>query len=270
MLSERLTVMDYQVEIFAAVESTMDAARERAENGAVEGLVVHGLEQTGGRGRHGNQWASPRGNLYMSVVLRPNKPFVCFGQMAFVAALALVRAYERAGVEESVLDIKWPNDVLLGGRKGAGILLEAGGDGSFMVLGIGVNIALAPPERARLLDFVEGGIDRSHGGTVAKPEAETDAGGQTDALIIAFRDEVLAALSAVYAQWHEEGFEPIRQAWLKRAAFLGEVITARLPHERVEGVFMGIDPNGALLIKQNSGITRSITSGEVHFGKDHV
>lgn len=243
--------MEFRIEAYDALPSTMDIARIRAEDGAAEGLVIQAGAQTGGRGRHGNQWTSPPGNLYLSVLLRPQKPFAEFGQMAFVAALALGRAYGRIGVAASRVRIKWPNDILLDDRKGAGLLLEAGADGTYVVLGSGVNIVSAPEGRAALCDFLP---------------AATAAEGA--GLIPVFRDIYLEALEKYYRQWQQDGFAPIREAWLEQAAHLGEEITARLPNTRVNGIFEGIDSNGALMIREKTGITRCITSGEVHFGKD--
>lgn len=231
----------------------MDIARIRADDGAAEGLVVQAGEQTGGRGRHGNQWTSPRGNLYLSIILRPDKPFAEFGQMAFVAALALSRAYVQVGVPPALVRIKWPNDILLQDRKGAGLLLEAGADGAYVVLGSGVNIVTAPQDRAALCAYL--------------PAA---AAAEGEGLIPVFRDMYLKALTKYYRQWHQDGFAPIRAAWVDQAAHLGEEITARLPRERVTGIFEGIDSNGALMIREKTGITRCITSAEVHFGKDET
>ncbi len=130
------------------VDSTNDEARRLAEGGAEEGTLVWGLSQRKGRGRHGRDWASPEGNLYLSLLLRPDCPPREAAQLSFVAAMALTGALNVLVAPHSRIDFKWPNDVLLNGSKVAGILLEASTTGAdaldWLIVGTGVNVARAP------------------------------------------------------------------------------------------------------------------------------
>lgn len=237
----------WRVQILGSVSSTQDMVRGLAETGEPEGLAVQSLQQTGGRGRHGNQWSSPMGNLYMSVLLRPGCTAGKAGQLAFVAALALSDAMD------DVIDtnahrktLKWPNDILIDGKKVSGILLESSinekGTVDYLIIGTGVNI-FAPPEGAVGLDAVK-----------AEP-----------VFVNKFRDLYLDRLHSRYAAWQDKGFASLREAWLKQAHGLDENMTIRLPEITYHGIFKGIDEHGALLAEID-GEQRIFTAGEVHFG----
>jgi BirA family biotin operon repressor/biotin-[acetyl-CoA-carboxylase] ligase len=133
--------MQFNVRRFETTSSTNDDAKEAAEKGAAEGMVVWALSQSGGRGRHGRQWHSPIGNLYCSVVLRPSLGRRFFGFYSFISALAIGDSIKEV-LPQADVELKWPNDVLVRGKKISGILLEAGED--FLVIGIGVNILYVP------------------------------------------------------------------------------------------------------------------------------
>lgn len=222
------------------LESTMDEARRLAEGGAPEGTVVQAGEQTGGRGRFGNGWVSPHGNLYMTLVLKPDMPVQDCAQMSFAAALALADTLE---IPDTML--KWPNDVLVGGKKIAGILLEMGGSGSlvpgFLLVGIGLNIASAPAGATSMTQ---------HGGAAA---------------ITHVRDELLENINHWYDRWQAGAFADIRAAWLNRAYGLNMPIHVRFSDRTVDGIFEGIDDAGNLLLCDEGGQPHIINSGAVHF-----
>lgn len=220
----------------------MDIARENADKGVAEGYVVQGGMQTGGRGRRGNQWESPYGNLYQSFILRPARPRQDWGQLSFVIAVALSHALHDCGVDKRHINLKWPNDVMLDGQKCAGILIEAAPD--YLIVGTGVNIAIAPAERSKLADY---GI------------ADRDI----------FRDIFLKNISETYNLWQEQGFAPIRAAWMKYAYRLGQDIQARLNNAVYEGIFQDIDDNGTLLLTEKGGTTRKINAGEILYVPRH-
>lgn len=220
----------------------MDIARDNADNGAAEGYVAQGGTQTGGRGRRGNQWESPIGNLYQSFILRPTRPRHEWGQLSFVIAVALNNALQECGVDKSHINLKWPNDVMLDGQKCAGILIEAADD--YLIVGTGVNIAVAPEERRKLADY--GIIDRD-----------------------GFRDIFLKNIGKTYDIWQSQGFAPIRAAWLAYAYRLGQDIQARLNDAIYEGVFQDIDDNGTLLLTEKGGTTRKINAGEILYVPRH-
>ncbi len=141
--------VNWQIRTLSHVPSTQNSIRELAAEGAPEGTVVQALMQTSGRGRQGNQWISPMGNLYMSMLLRPGCTAMAAGQISFVAAVALSAAMDDVMAPGHAKTLKWPNDVLIDGKKCAGILLESDldkdGNVNSLVLGMGVNI-MAPPE----------------------------------------------------------------------------------------------------------------------------
>lgn len=236
----------WRVQVLGTTPSTQDVARGLAETGEPEGLVIQSLQQTKGRGRHGNDWVSPMGNLYCSVLLRPSCRADKAAQIAFVVALALSAAMGDVVEEGHTKTLKWPNDILIDGRKISGILLETKLDNhgrvDYLIIGTGVNI-FAPPEGAE-------GLDR-----IKKERLAVNT----------FRDLYLQKLQAHYKEWQDKGFAPVREAWLKQAHGLGETMTIRLPEASFAGTFDGIDDNGALIASVN-GETRIFTAGDVHFG----
>lgn len=236
----------WRVQVIGTAPSTQDTVRNLADAGEPEGLAIQALQQTKGRGRHGNDWASPMGNLYLSVLLRPSCKAVKAGQMAFVIALALSEAMGEVIEPSHTKTLKWPNDILIDGKKISGILLETKLDKhdrvDYLIIGTGVNI-FAAPEGAMGLDQIK----------------------KEPVFVNKFRDLYLQKLLEHYTVWQNKGFAPIREAWLKQAHGLGQNMKIRLPEVTYEGVFDGIDETGALLATID-GTPRSFTSGEVHFG----
>ena len=240
----------YALVALESVPSTNDEAVRLAGEGAADGTVVWAQSQSAGRGRRGRQWVSPQGNLYCSVVMRPDVPLAHAAALSLVAAVAVgdtVAGFVPAGRR---IEHKWPNDVLVGGAKIAGILLEASGDRrqqvDWVVLGCGVNVA-AHPE-------VEG-------------QAATDLAAERNAPVSV--GPVLVALLENLrhwrARWETAGVEPVREAWLARARGLGEDIFVRLPREDIRGRFEGLDAAGALRLGLADGTERTISAGDVFF-----
>jgi BirA family biotin operon repressor/biotin-[acetyl-CoA-carboxylase] ligase len=227
---------------YDTIGSTNDEACLLARDGAAEGTLVWAREQTAGRGRRGRPWASPRGNLYASLILRPACPPARAAQLGFVAAVALGGALAPLLPPSRAFAYKWPNDVLLDGRKLAGILLEAetlgGGEAAFVVVGAGVNLACAPEDS----EFPA----ISLGPMPPEP------------VLAAYAEQFRIWLS----RWRSEGFAPVRAAWLARAAFLGEPIRVRLDSAAFDGRFLDIDEEGTLLLEE-AGCRRHISVGEV-------
>jgi len=230
---------------FETLGSTNAEALARARAGERGPLWITATRQDAGRGRRGSTWVSPAGNLYATLLLTEPSPPAAAPQLAFVAALALHDAVaECAPRLGPSLKVKWPNDLLLGREKLAGILIEGESEHAFaVVIGIGVNCA-------------------NHPADTAFPATDLAAAG---ALVTA--DDLFAALSRAMArrldQWQRgDGFAGIRADWLKRAAGLGEPIKVRLPERELSGRFAGLDEAGRLQVDQPGGMV-SVTAGEV-------
>jgi BirA family biotin operon repressor/biotin-[acetyl-CoA-carboxylase] ligase len=242
----------YRLVALDQVGSSNDEAKRLAESGAEDGTLVWAREQLEGRGRQGRPWASPPGNLYLSLVLRPECSAAEAAQLGFVAALGLGGGV--GSVVPPLIEVryKWPNDVLFNGRKGAGILLESRmaptGGLDWLVLGLGVNVTSFPEDAA----FPATSL-RFEG---APPEVDAVS------LLEAFARHLLAWIN----RWLEDGFAPIRAAWLQHAHGLGEAIEVRLSNEILNGRFRDLDETGALLLELADGRTRPIAAGDVHFG----
>ncbi|HYG68755.1 MAG TPA: biotin--[acetyl-CoA-carboxylase] ligase [Anaeromyxobacteraceae bacterium] len=225
-----------------AVGSTNDRAKALAEEGAAHGEVVVAEAQTAGRGRRGRAWSSPPGrNVYLSVVLRPDLPPGRAPELTLVAAVAVCDALRQAGVDAG---IKWPNDLLAGGRKIAGILTELGSDAdrvSWVVVGVGVNV------NARAEDFPE----ELRG---AATSVLLERGGPAPRAL--FTAALLTSLERWLDLHAEEGFEPIRDAWRERSVTLGRDVRVRGDGRELVGRAEDIDAMGALLVRTADGLER--------------
>lgn len=238
--------------VLARTDST-NAEALRLAPGLSGPAWVMAREQTAARGRRGRDWATPGGNFAGTLILRPRGGPAGAAQLSFVAALALYDALGDACGPAARLAIKWPNDVLLNGGKVAGILLESSGAGASVqavAVGIGVNLAAAP-DAATL-----------------EPGAVTPVSvlGETGHVIAP--EEFLDLLAVAFARWQAQldtfGFAPIRNAWLARAARLGEPIIARTGGNEHHGIFEGIDDSGALILKTPSA-RQVIPAADVYF-----
>ncbi|MFN0041692.1 MAG: biotin--[acetyl-CoA-carboxylase] ligase [Alphaproteobacteria bacterium] len=230
------------------IDSTNAEAARRAAAGEAEGLVIWARSQSAGRGRRGRIWISPAGNCYSSILLRPRcKPRAALG-LGFAAALAAADAVREAlGSRGGAIALKWPNDVLLDGRKISGCLMEssvgANGDVDHLVVGVGINVA-------------------SHPTDTEYPATSLAAAGAQAANIEAVLTGYVEAFAAWYERWRHEGFAPIRAAWLGLATGLGQTIKVRLEDEVLDGIFSTLDGHGALVLKLADG-ERVIDTGEV-------
>jgi BirA family transcriptional regulator, biotin operon repressor / biotin---[acetyl-CoA-carboxylase] ligase len=232
---------------YARLGSTNDEARNLAHAGAGEGTIVWAHEQDAGRGRRGRQWHRIAGNLYLSIILRPNCPPTAAAQLGFIAALGVGEAAAALLPPGAELRYKWPNDVLVNGAKISGILLESEmmkeNRLDWVVVGVGVNVAGHPPQLGSAANSL-----RALGCT------EIDAAGMLERFCEHFMGWV--------GRWRNSGFSGVRAAWLARAAGLGQPMIARLDKEDVAGHFAGLDGDGALLLDTGTG-TRRITAGDV-------
>jgi BirA family biotin operon repressor/biotin-[acetyl-CoA-carboxylase] ligase len=236
--------MEWIVHRLEETASTNDDARIAAEKGVEEGAVFWALRQTAGRGRRGRDWDSPEGNLYCSALLRPKLDPRQLGLYSFVAALAIGNVV-REQVPQRHIDLKWPNDVLVDGKKVSGILIEAGmGDNPWLVVGMGINVRHSPAQSLY-------------------PVTSLEAEGAVLPSLRYVLDRLLHFLGQYAKKLEDEGFEPLRQTWLAHAR-KGEII-ARLPREDVVGTFADLDGEGNLRLILKDGTERTIHSGDVFF-----
>jgi BirA family transcriptional regulator, biotin operon repressor / biotin---[acetyl-CoA-carboxylase] ligase len=229
--------------------STNDDAADAARSGAPEGTLIWARRQTKGRGRRGRPWVSPEGNLHLSIVLRPEVAAVRAGEVAFVAALAAADACAALAPGADVR-CKWPNDVLIAGRKVGGLLIESSltssGQVEWLVVGIGLNLAAHP----EAVEFPATHLALHAGRAIAVEEGLST---------------LANAFAARYRQWREQGFAAVRAAWLARAAGLGGPIRVRLDRAELTGTFADIATDGALMLTLADGAERRITAGDVFF-----
>ena len=232
---------------FAELDSTNTTARELAAQGAVHGTVVIADAQRAGRGRLGRAWASPAGkNLYLSAVLRCDLATERLPQISLLAGVAVCETVR----EWCAAEIKWPNDVLAGGRKVAGILTEMEGatTGRIVVPGIGVNL------NSELDDFPAELRDKA--GSV-----RLVAGAAVDRA--RFTARLLSNLEVRYEQWRRDGFAPIAAAWRGLAPLIGRHIRVQEPGRMVEGTVIDIADDGALRLRLADGGEHRVVAGDV-------
>jgi len=234
--------------MFAEVDST-NAEGLRLARDLAGPTWIFAARQVAGRGRRGRVWSDPEGNFAASLVLKPEGAPGVAALRSFVAALALHDALAQLAPGAD-LALKWPNDVLLGGDKLAGILLEGSSNSARMehlVIGFGVNLTGAPPKGEGALAPVS--LEAGAGVTVA-PESLLGA------LAVAY-----AAREAVFAA---DGFGPIRADWLARAAGLGAPVIARTMQGEARGIFETVDEAGHLVLSGPGG-RRTIPAADVFF-----
>ncbi len=241
----------YRVARFEKLDSTNAEALRLAGAGICDDTWIVAGSQDSGRGRRGRTWVSKRGNLYTSLLIFPRCELGVAGGLAFVAGLAVLGACaELAPGIAAELQLKWPNDLLLGGRKMAGLLLESSGqreEGKYaLVIGWGVN-CVSHPEEANY------------------PVTDLKAAGHVVDL-----DHLFEAIALHFEDlrqiWQEgSGFSQIREMWLRHGAGLGREITVRLPNKELSGIFTDIDSTGQLVLREKSGTLKSISAGDVFF-----
>ncbi len=224
--------MIFKTLFFDTVASTNDTAKEYPV-----GTIIIATTQTAGRGRMGRSWHSVPGNLFMSAVVPdfgPQTPL-----LSFVAAVAVAKALDTFHPT-----LKWPNDVLIGGAKVCGILLEKSDNG--VIVGIGLNVA-APPQAADLLYPVTAlnGALTAH---EAAQRIEKELGILIDGVI-------------------RNGFAPVLASWKKYAPGPGEKMTVRLPDKTITGIFDSLDSAGRLCLRLSDGRIEKIAVGDVFFNK---
>jgi len=232
------------------VDSTNEWAKESAMYGAQEGTVVIAETQTKGRGRLGREWISPTGGLWFSLILRPRLCPAEGVKLTFVAGLAVAKVLrEMFGLD---VETKWPNDALVNGKKICGIFTEMNTTGetvNFVVVGVGVNAnfnaeKVFPEELTRVTTSLESELGR-------KVQLEELFKG------------LLERLENLYELFIKEGFNPVLEEWKGYAGFLGRRVEVTSPTERLSGLALDVDHDGALVIRLEDERTRRIFVGDV-------
>lgn len=254
-LGSRAQSAGYRLASFETIGSTNAEALSRIRQTERGPLWLVTDRQTAGRGRRQRQWVSDKGNLAASVIETVDAPRPVAASLGFAAGLALESALRRVSVEAVIrsgeaklFQLKWPNDVVAGGKKLAGILLEAEAtpNGLAIVTGMGVNIVSAPentPYPATSLNALGVNVDAA---------------------------DLFAALSDAWAEFfalwdNGRGLPDIRKLWLERAAGLGEAVKVQNGDSTLEGTFETIDDAGCLVLS-NNGQRTTIAAGDVYFG----
>jgi BirA family biotin operon repressor/biotin-[acetyl-CoA-carboxylase] ligase len=230
--------------------STNTEAFQRAAAGEPGPLWIMARRQTQGRGRSGRHWASAPGNLHASLLQRLACPQAVVHQLSLLAGVAVVESIIAAAGSTRLagLRLKWPNDVLIGAAKCAGILPESHSGGRapevVVVIGIGINLASHPPGLGRAA------TDLAAHGAAVTPEA------------------MLAILAPAVQRWLTiwdcgRGFAAVRAAWLAHGGAVGESLTVDTGRDRIAGTFLDLDAGGALLMRDAQGLERKLTFGDV-------
>ena len=240
-----------EILFFSSIDSTNREARDQALKGAGEGLVILADRQFRGKGRRGRVWESPAGvNLYMSLVLRPAIRPDAAPQITLLVGVAVARALRLvSGLPAS---LKWPNDVLIYGRKIAGILAEMeiqDGKIQFVILGMGVNVNWAREE-------IPAGLQET--ATSLKAEGGRDFSRE------AVAQEILEPLEKEYSLFLREGFSArLREEWNQLSWMNQKWATVEMPDRRLEGKVLGLDADGALLLLDREEKTHRLVAGEI-------
>ncbi len=224
--------------------STMDVARAEAEAGAPEGTIVVAEEQTAGRGRFGREWVSPAGkNIYVTILLRPTADRL--RRLSMLSPLAVALAVEEA--TGMAAQIKWPNDVLLSGRKVSGILIDtelAGAEPRYALDGIGINVNFDIPADSEIAEIA----------TSVKTELARETA----------REPILASLlNRIEKLYEQEDGEAVRSAWRNRLETLGKQVRLAFHGEVHEGLAEDVDAEGNLVLLRADGTRHSYAAGEV-------
>jgi BirA family biotin operon repressor/biotin-[acetyl-CoA-carboxylase] ligase len=229
-----------------SLPSTNDLALRLTEIPVPEGTVVLADEQTAGRGRMGRRWVSPRGGIWLSVILRPRLPADQAAVIGLVAAAAAAGAVQR--VTGLSARVKWPNDVLVDGKKTAGILAEAAPRPGWIVVGIGINANVPadalPPDTVHPATSLEAALGHAV---------------DRKALI----REMLRELERGYDLLKSGGARAALRRWREMADTLGRQVRVETPRGILEGIAQDIDETGALLVQTQGGRVRKVLAGDL-------
>jgi BirA family biotin operon repressor/biotin-[acetyl-CoA-carboxylase] ligase len=235
----------WRLQILPKAPSTQDIIKNAAEAGEDEGVVVHALMQGQGRGRHGREWVSQPGNLFFSFLLRPQCAVRDIGLLSLLVGIGTARALRSYVDRPEDLRLKWPNDILLKGKKCAGILLESETTPqhgvAWAAVGVGVNAVDAPPEGSFLQSCGRRPVD-----------------------IGRLRDNILREVAALYTLWRAGNHAQIREEWMSMACAPGTPVTVKTGLHSQKGRFHDIDEYGSLLLLDDENRLVKVTAGDVY------
>ncbi|WP_240688920.1 biotin--[acetyl-CoA-carboxylase] ligase [Ammoniphilus sp. YIM 78166] len=236
------------VHFFPTIDSTQHRAHALAKEGAPEGTVVIADEQVGGKGRLGRVWHSPPSTgISMSLLLRPKLELHRCPQLTLLAAVALVEAIrQETGLP---VTIKWPNDILLNGKKICGILTELNAESdciNYLIIGMGINVNT--PSFPEEIGQIATSLMLEKGEPVKR---------------VKLIQNILGKLEDLYAQYLEEGFAPIKARWESHAISIGKRVIIRQLSGTMVGMALGIDDDGVLLVQKDDGSLEKVYSADI-------
>ena len=239
----------YKVIALDTIGSTNDELKRRALSGFdEEGLTVWSRVQTAGKGRNKRSWVSEIGNMFISVLFRPYCSISVAAQIGFLPVIAASKTLDCLLGQPTNFSYKWPNDLLLNGKKIAGTLLEAGfykeTNTIWIVAGFGLNLQHFP-------------IATFFPGTSVKDE--TDKNLRIEEVVELY----LQNLSKLYSNWQEVGFESMRKEWLSRGHGINKPLNIKFGTENLSGIFRDLDETGALIIETSTGLHK-VSAGDVY------
>jgi len=247
-------VIGRDIHVFKQTTSTNDVIEKLARDGVKEGVVVFAESQTRGRGRLGRKWISPaHKGLWFSILLRPDLRPQETTQLTVASATALHRAIQsETGLKP---EIKWPNDILIGGKKVAGILTELSAELDkvrYVILGIGIDVNLDADELPAELKKIATSLKIESGGTISRAELAT---------------VILRALDEDYSRICAGEFAAVADEWEENCATIGKNVTVQIGDRKIRGRAESLDDDGALLLRTEHGHLERITGGDVTLEK---
>ncbi len=236
---------------YRRVNSTNIIAYELAEKGMKEGAVILADEQVKGKGRHGRHWSSPsKGGIYMSCILRPSIAPNEISRITLLAAVAVAQAIR--DVASLDVTIKWPNDIMIDQKKICGILTEMKAEQDsvdFIVLGIGINVNIPLKQLPKCATSIK--------------EELASRGEKINLSRVDLAKKVLEKLEEYYNIMKSEGFGPIIEIWKDLSVMIGSRVKVSIHGKAFEGLAHDIDPDGALVVRTESGLLKKVSSGDV-------
>ena len=240
------------LKILNSCSSTNDIAFKAAQNGGLEGDSYLSYEQTNGRGRNNNKWISMKGNLFLSTIIKPKIKKSCWHQLSLIVGFSILDVLYDLGIKKDIIELKWPNDVLVDKRKISGVLLES--THNFIVAGIGLNILKVPPfetkwKTTRLIDYIDKQI-----------------------LVEKIGLKILNKLFINYSLWENYGFKIFHNKISPYVKNINGLIVFKTSanSELINGVFLGLGENGGLKIKKDNNIFEYLSIDSFSFPEDNI